>query len=63
MIGVSPEAAVYDVSNACLGVSNGLVDIANRIEMGQIRAGTVVACETAREINETAIAELLADEV
>ncbi len=61
VIGVSPEAAVYDVSNACLGVLNGLVDIANRIEMGQIRAGMVVACETAREINEIVIAQLLAD--
>jgi 3-oxoacyl-[acyl-carrier-protein] synthase-3 len=61
VLGVSPEAAVYDVSNACLGVLNGLVDIANRIEMGQIRAGMVVACETAREINEIVIAQLLAN--
>ena len=61
VIGVSPEAAVYDVSNACLGVLNGLVDIANRIEMGQIRAGMVVACETAREINEIVIDQLLAE--
>ena len=38
VIGVSAEAAIYDVSNACLGVLNGLVDIANRIEMGQIPA-------------------------
>ena len=58
---MSPEAAVYDVSNACLGVLNGLVDIANRIEVGQIRAGMVVACETAREINEIVIAQLLAE--
>ena len=62
VLGVSPEAAVYDVSNACLGVLNGLVDIANRIEIGQIRAGMVVACETAREINEIVIAQLLADQ-
>ena len=61
VIGVSPEAAVYDVSNACLGVLNGLVDIANRIEMGQIKAGMVVACETAREINEIVIGQLLAE--
>ena len=61
LVGVSPEAAVYDVSNACLGVLNGLVDIANRIEVGQIRAGMVVACETAREINDIVIAQLLAD--
>ena len=49
------------MSNACLGVLNGMVDIANRIELGQIRAGMVVACETAREINEIVIDQLLAD--
>jgi len=59
-VGVSPEAAVYDVSNACLGVLNGMIDIANRIELGQIRAGMVVSCETAREINEIAIDRMLA---
>jgi len=57
-IGVSPEAAVYDVSNACLGVLNGMVEIANRIEIGQIRAGMVVSCETAREINEIVIEQM-----
>ena len=33
-LGVGPEAAVYDVSNACLGVLNGIVEVANRIEAG-----------------------------
>src|SRR3954447_3941076 len=58
-LGVSPNAAVYDLSNACLGVLNGIVDVANRIELGQIRAGMVVSCETAREINDTVIEDLL----
>ncbi len=58
-IGVGPEAAVYDVSNACLGVLNGMVNIANRIELGQIRAGMVVACESSREINEIVIEQML----
>jgi 3-oxoacyl-[acyl-carrier-protein] synthase-3 len=58
-LGVGPHAAVYDVSNACLGVLNGIVDVANRIELGQCRAGLVVSCETAREINETVIEQLL----
>jgi 3-oxoacyl-[acyl-carrier-protein] synthase-3 len=59
-IGAGPNAAVHDISNACLGVLNGMIDIANRIELGQIRAGLVVACETAREINEIAIERMLA---
>jgi 3-oxoacyl-[acyl-carrier-protein] synthase-3 len=58
-LGVSPSAFVYDVSNACLGMLNGIVDVANRIELGQCRAGMVVACETAREINEIMIAKML----
>jgi 3-oxoacyl-[acyl-carrier-protein] synthase-3 len=58
-LGISNEAAIYDLSNACLGVLNGIVDIANRIELGQVRAGLVVSCETAREINDTIIEDLL----
>ena len=58
-VGVSPAAAVYDVSNACLGMLNGIMDIANRIELGQIRAGLVVSCETARDIVDITIARLL----
>jgi acyl-CoA:acyl-CoA alkyltransferase len=54
-LGISPEATVFDISNACLGVLNGMIEIANRIELGQIRAGLVVACETAREINDIMI--------
>jgi 3-oxoacyl-[acyl-carrier-protein] synthase-3 len=58
-LGISPNAAVYDISNACLGVLNGILDIANRIELGQIRAGMVVSCETAREITDIVIDRML----
>ena len=58
-LGVRGGVSVYDLSNACLGVLNGMIEIANRIELGQIRAGLVVSCETAREINEQAIARLV----
>ena len=60
-VGVAPNAFVYDISNACLGVLNGIIDIANRIELGQIKAGMVVSCETAREINELTIRRMLAN--
>ena len=58
-LNISPAAAVYDLSNACLGVLNGMLDIANRIELGQIRAGLVVSCESAREINDIVIERML----
>ena len=57
-LGARPDA-VFDLSNACLGVLNGIVEIANRIELGQVRAGMVVSCETAREINDVMIDTML----
>lgn len=58
-LGVSKDCAVFDIANACLGVMSGIVDIANRIELGQIKAGLVVSCESAREINDAMIASML----
>ncbi|MGF1580226.1 MAG: 3-oxoacyl-ACP synthase III [Gemmataceae bacterium] len=58
-LGVHPSAAVYDLSNACLGVLNGMIEIANRIELGQIRAGLVVTCETARDIVDNIIKKMI----
>ncbi|AMV28928.1 PQB biosynthetic 3-oxoacyl-[acyl-carrier-protein] synthase III [Gemmata sp. SH-PL17] len=52
---INPNAAIFDLSNACLGVLNGIVEIANKIELGQAEAGLVVSAETAREINENVI--------
>jgi acyl-CoA:acyl-CoA alkyltransferase len=57
-LGVNPGAAVFDVSNACLGVLNGMLEVANRIELGQVRAGMVVSCESSREINDIMIAKM-----
>jgi 3-oxoacyl-[acyl-carrier-protein] synthase-3 len=57
-LGTAPDALVFDVSNACLGVLNGMVEIANRIELGQMRAGIVVAAESSREIIEASIARM-----
>jgi 3-oxoacyl-[acyl-carrier-protein] synthase-3 len=59
-LGVGRDCAVYDISNACLGVLSGIVDVANRIELGQIKAGLIVSCESAREINESMIASMVA---
>jgi 3-oxoacyl-[acyl-carrier-protein] synthase-3 len=55
------HCAVYDVSNACLGLLNGMVQVANMIELGQIRAGLVVGTESSRSLVETTIEHLNAD--
>jgi 3-oxoacyl-[acyl-carrier-protein] synthase-3 len=58
---LSPDCLIYDVSNACLGVMNGMVQVANMIELGQIRAGLVVGTESSRPLIETTIEQLNAD--
>ena len=55
------RCAVYDVSNACLGLLSGMVQVANMIELGQIRAGVVVGTESSRSLVETTIDHLNAD--
>ena len=60
-LGVSKDTGIYDISNACLGVLSGILDIANRIELGQIKAGMVVSCESARDIVDVTIDNMLAD--
>lgn len=58
-IGAGRATAVFDISNACLGALSGLLAVANMIELGQIQAGLVVSCESAREINDSMIQEML----
>lgn len=60
-LGLGGSAQVFDVSNACLGVINGIVQIATAIEAGQLRAGMVVSCESARQIVDLTIDRMLAD--
>ena len=52
---------VYDVSNACLGLLNGAVQIAQQIELGAIEAGIVVGTENSRPLLEQTIEALNRD--
>ncbi len=61
-LGLPDRSAVYDVSNACLGLLNGMVQVANMIELGQIRAGVVVGAESSRALVEATIHHLNADQ-
>lgn len=58
-LGLGIDTQIYDVSNACLGVLNGMIQVANAIELGQIRAGLVVSCESARQIINFTVDRLL----
>ncbi|MCX7423247.1 MAG: 3-oxoacyl-ACP synthase III [Planctomycetia bacterium] len=58
-VGLPRSAAILDVSNACLGLLNGLLVLANMIELGQVRAGIVVGTEDGRDLVEGTIDSLL----
>ncbi len=57
---ISPHAMIFDLSNACLGVLNGMIQVANAISLGQIEAGLVVSAEASRQIVESTIERMLA---
>lgn len=59
-LNLQPDTLVFDITNACLGVLNGMVHIANMIELGQIRAGLIVAGENGGPLVDTTIESLLA---
>ncbi|MCC6510688.1 MAG: 3-oxoacyl-ACP synthase III [Pirellulaceae bacterium] len=56
------ECWVHDLSNACLGILSGMVQVANLIQSGVIKAGIVVGTESARNLVEATIAALNADQ-
>ncbi|MHB8808523.1 MAG: 3-oxoacyl-ACP synthase III [Desulfobulbaceae bacterium] len=58
-LGISRECQVFDISNACLGFLNGMIVLANMIELGQVRRGLLVAGETAEGLVESTIRHLL----
>ncbi len=60
-VGLPDSSLVMDVSNACLGLLNGMLIIADQIELGRIRAGIVVGTETGRDLVEGTIDSLLND--
>jgi 3-oxoacyl-[acyl-carrier-protein] synthase-3 len=57
-IGLSANAQIFDVSNACLGFLNSLTILAAMIESGQIRCGMVVAGENGRPLVERTLQHL-----
>lgn len=60
-LGLPADAVIYDVSNACLGLLNGVLQAANMIELGQTRAALVVGSEGGRQLVETTINHLNRD--
>jgi len=60
-LGLQERCLVFDISNACLGFLDGMIFLANMIELGQVKCGLLVAGETAEDLLESTIQNLLAD--
>ncbi len=60
-LGLDSRCQIFDISNACLGFLNGMIMLANMIELGQARYGLIVAGETAEGLVQSTINHLLAD--
>lgn len=58
-LGLTDKCQIFDLSNACLGFLNGMIVLANMIELGQVRHGLIVAGETAEELVDSTINALL----
>ena len=61
-LGLSTHCLVFDLSNACLGFLDGMVMLANMIELGQVKNGLIVSGETAEELLESTIRTLVEDQ-
>ena len=61
-LGLPSTTMIFDISNACLGFVNGMITLANMIELGQIEAGIVVGTENPNPLIDATIKELLNDE-
>lgn len=57
-LGLPSRCLLFDISNACLGLMDGVVTVANMIELGQIEAGIVVGTESSRCLVENTIEQL-----
>lgn len=59
-LGLPDHAQIFDLSNACLGMLNGILLVADAIEAGRIRYGMVVGCESSRQIMDLTMDTMLA---
>ncbi|UUO04819.1 3-oxoacyl-ACP synthase III [Blastopirellula sp. J2-11] len=60
-LGLRQDCVIYDVSNACLGLLSGALQVASMIELGQIRAGLVVGTENGRQLVDNTVRTLNED--
>lgn len=60
-LGLPPACLIFDISNACLGILNGIISAASLIELGEISSALIVGSEGGRGLVESTIATLNRD--
>ncbi len=60
-LGLSPKCMIFDLSNACLGVLSGMIQLASMLEAGIIECGLIVSGEVAEPLYNATIKSILAD--
>ncbi len=60
-LGLPDNCLIFDISNACLGFLDGMIMVANMIELGQIKHGLLVAGETCETLIDSTIEKMLGD--
>lgn len=61
-LGLPSSCLVFDISNACLGFLDGMIMLANMLELGQLHAGLLVAGETAEDLIASTLHHLITDQ-
>lgn len=61
-LGLPSSCLVFDISNACLGFLDGMIMLANMLELGQLQAGLLVAGETAEDLIASTLHHLITDQ-
>ena len=61
-LGIPEESLVLDITNACIGFSDGLIMLAHLIEAGTVKAGILCSGETISKVVHATFDQLLGDQ-
>lgn len=61
-LGIPEESLALDITNACIGFSDGMIMLAHLIEAGTVQAGIICSGENISKVVHTTCEQLLGDE-
>jgi 3-oxoacyl-[acyl-carrier-protein] synthase-3 len=60
-LGIPEESLVLDITNACIGFSDGMIMLSHLIEAGTVKAGIICSGENISKVVHTTCSQLLGD--